>query len=279
MTFVSALSDDALADETLRSIATRSQGNAFFCEELIAAYGTAVPTGLSDLLLSRVERLGRDAQRVVRAASGAGGEVEHSVLQAVAELDDLDEALREAVQHNVLVTAERGYTFRHALLREAVYEDLLPEERFQLHARYARVVTSPASLAYHALQGHDLPTAFQGVGAGGRHGRRAARPGRSRHHVEQALRFFGAATGSGSARDIRRSAWPPAWRSRPGKPTGPSLTPDPRSRWPISTWSPGPRHAPVGDADPDGDGVGGDRRRCQRGVGAGPDRPRVRNRA
>ncbi|MEV6609347.1 AAA family ATPase [Kutzneria sp. NPDC051319] len=192
MTFVSALSDDALADEALRNIATRSQGNAFFCEELIAAYGTAVPTGLSDLLLSRVERLGRDAQRVVRAASGAGGEVEHSVLQAVAELDDLDEALREAVQHNVLVTAERGYAFRHALLREAVYEDLLPGERFQLHAKYARVVTSPASLAYHALQSHDLPTAFKASVQAADMAVELRAPAEALHHVEQALRFFGA---------------------------------------------------------------------------------------
>ena len=197
MTFVSALSDDALADETLRSIATRSQGNAFFCEELIAAYGAAVPTGLSDLLLSRVERLGRDAQRVVRAASGAGGEVEHSVLQAVAELDDLDEALREAVQHNVLVTAERGYAFRHALLREAVYEDLLPGERFQLHAKYARVVTSPASLAYHALQSHDLPTAFKASVQAADMAVELRAPAEALHHVEQALRFFGAVSDPG----------------------------------------------------------------------------------
>jgi DNA-binding CsgD family transcriptional regulator len=197
MAFVSALSDGGLADETLRGIATRSQGNAFFCEELIAAYGTAVPTGLSDLLLARVERLGRNAQLAVRAASGAGGEVEHSVLQAVAELSDLDEALREAVQHNVLVTAERGYAFRHALLREAVYEDLLPGERVRLHSQYARVVTSPASLAYHALQSHDLPTAFRASVQAAEEAVELRAPAEALHHVEQALQLFGAVSDPG----------------------------------------------------------------------------------
>ncbi|MFC0547235.1 helix-turn-helix transcriptional regulator [Kutzneria chonburiensis] len=192
MAFVSALSDGGLADETLRGIAARSQGNAFFCEELIAAYDTAVPTGLSDLLLARVERLGSNARLVVRAASGAGGEVEHSVLQAVAELTDLDEALREAVQHNVLVTAERGYAFRHALLREAVYEDLLPGERVRLHSQYARVVTSPASLAYHALQSHDLPTAFKASVQAAEEAVELRAPAEALHHVEQALQLFGA---------------------------------------------------------------------------------------
>jgi DNA-binding CsgD family transcriptional regulator len=197
MAFVSALSDGGLADETLRGIAARSQGNAFFCEELIAAYDTAVPAGLSDLLLARVERLGRNARLAVRAASGAGGEVEHSVLQAVAELDDLDEALREAVQHNVLVTAERGYAFRHALLREAVYEDLLPGERVRLHSQYARVVTSPASLAYHALQSHDLPTAFRASVQAAEEAVELRAPTEALHHVEQALQLFGTVTEPG----------------------------------------------------------------------------------
>ncbi|WP_184862222.1 AAA family ATPase [Kutzneria kofuensis] len=192
MAFVSALSDSALPDETLRGIVDRSQGNAFFCEELIAAYGSSVPAGLSDLLLARVERLGRNAQQVVRAASGAGGEVEHSALQAVTQLDDLDEALREAVQHNVLVAADHGYAFRHALLREAVYEDLLPGERVRLHAHYARVVTSPASLAYHALQSHDLPTAFKASVQAAEEAVELRAPAEALHHVEQALQLFGA---------------------------------------------------------------------------------------
>ena len=38
---------------------------------------------------------------------------------------------------NVLVAGEGHYAFRHALLGEAVYDDLLPGERVRLHAAYA----------------------------------------------------------------------------------------------------------------------------------------------
>jgi len=197
MAFVSALSDGALSAATLRGIADRSEGNAFFCEELTAAYGNGVPAGLTDLLLARVERLGRNARRVVRAASGAGGEVEHSVLQAVTDLDELEDALREAVQHNVLVAADNGYTFRHALLREAVYGDLLPGERVRLHAGYARLVTTPASLAYHAMQSHDLPAAFAASVQAAEQAAALHAPAEALHHVEQALQLFGTVSDPG----------------------------------------------------------------------------------
>ncbi|MFI9386307.1 AAA family ATPase [Kutzneria sp. NPDC052558] len=194
MAFVSALSDGTLPEATLRGIAERSEGNAFFCEELIAAYGDGVPAGLTDLLLARVERLSRNARVVVRAASGAGAIADYEALLAVTELglDDLDEALRESVQHNVLVTTDDGYSFRHALLREAVYGDLLPGQRVRLHASYARLVTTPASLAYHAMQSHDLPAAFAASVKAAEQAAVLLAPAEALHHVEQALQLFGA---------------------------------------------------------------------------------------
>ena len=56
-----------------------------------------------------------------------------------------------------------GYAFRHALLAEAVYDDLLPGERVRLHAAYAAALLRPArrgtaaELARHARAAHDLP--------------------------------------------------------------------------------------------------------------------------
>jgi tetratricopeptide (TPR) repeat protein len=50
-------------------------------------------------------------------------------------------ALREAVTEQVLVTDQDGsFRFRHALLREVVYEDLLPGERGDLHLTLARLL-------------------------------------------------------------------------------------------------------------------------------------------
>ena len=74
----------------------------------------------------------------------------HELLAAVVDLDQLglDAALRAAVESNVLVpVGADGYAFRHALLAEAVYDDLLPGERVRLHGAYVAALlaaTSPA---------------------------------------------------------------------------------------------------------------------------------------
>src|SRR5699024_8354230 len=57
--------------------------------------------------------------------------------------------------------------FRHALLAEAVYDDLLPGERTRLHRACAkalaegRVPGAAAELARHARAGHDPVTAVR----------------------------------------------------------------------------------------------------------------------
>ena len=70
---------------------------------------------------------------MARAAAVAGSVVGHGLLEATAGLsdDELTRALREAIENNVLVQdpASEGYAFRHELLREALYEELLPGER------------------------------------------------------------------------------------------------------------------------------------------------------
>lgn len=194
--FVSTLADD-LPEETVRTIAERSEGNAFFCEELTAAYrsGTAVSSGLAELLLSRVDRLGRDAQLVARTVSGAGHTVADTTLRTVCELDEapLEDALREAVRHNVLVADGDGYAFRHALLREAVYDDLLPGERVRLHAGYARVAADEgtvATLAHHSFRSHDLATALSASVLAARQAERMRAPRESLRHLEQALQLW-----------------------------------------------------------------------------------------
>ncbi|MEO3843993.1 AAA family ATPase [Streptomyces sp. B22F1] len=134
------------ADDIFR----RSEGNPFFVEELSANPDCSLSESLRDLLLVRVERLTEPAQRVVRVAAEAGSHAEHALLAAVSGEgeDALLESLREAVAHNVLVPDEDGesYRFRHALLREAVRDDLLPGERSRLNRRYAEVLQADPTL-------------------------------------------------------------------------------------------------------------------------------------
>ena len=128
----------------LNDIVARAEGNAYYAEELLAASlsgdsrgPSALPAGLADLLLSRVEQLPDAAQRVLRAAAVAGRRADDELVRAASGLEagEYEDAVREAVTHQLLVPdGTEGYVFRHALLREAVYADLLPGERTRLHA-------------------------------------------------------------------------------------------------------------------------------------------------
>ncbi|KOV95358.1 helix-turn-helix transcriptional regulator [Streptomyces sp. NRRL B-3648] len=142
--------DPAQVDE----IYERSDGNAFFIEELAVAAAEGNHTGLTDslrdLLLVRVEALPESAQRVARIVAEGGSTVEYRLIAAVARLteDDLIEALRAAVGANLLTVtrAGDGYRFRHSLVREAVADDLLPGERSRLNRRYAEALEADPAL-------------------------------------------------------------------------------------------------------------------------------------
>ena len=144
----------------------RTEGNPLFVEELLYCDGE-LPESLRDLVLARVQRLPEATEDVLRIASAAGDRAGHALLSAVTGLDDngLEGALRPAVAANVLVADPDGYAFRHALIREAMYEDLLPGERGRVHARYAEAIANDPSLAagraaiqlaHHWYAAHDL---------------------------------------------------------------------------------------------------------------------------
>jgi predicted ATPase len=138
--------DGPVAPVLVGEILARSQGNPVFAEELLAAHreGARLPSALRDLVLARVEGLSEPAQRVLEAAAVAGTRVDHELLAAVVgqDAERLVGVLREAVGHHVLLVdqATGAYVFRHALVQEAVYDDLLPVQRAPLHAAYARAL-------------------------------------------------------------------------------------------------------------------------------------------
>ena len=143
-----------------------------------------------------MRRLPEDTQEVLRVASAGSGVTSDALLSAVTGLDadELTAAIRPAVAANVLVTSADGYSFRHALIREAVHADLLPGERAGVHTRFAPAIDADPALvsgradiekAHHWYSAHNttgaLASAWQAAVQAGRRRARgaagAARPG------------------------------------------------------------------------------------------------------
>ena len=187
----------------------RSEGNAFLIEEILAALGAGagpheLPATLRDVLLARAEQLPVQTLTLLRIAAAAGRSVPDRLLARVADLDDasLDAALRDAVEHHLLVIDEsgQGYRFRHALTRDAIYSDALPRERVRIHAAYAEALSAEpglvgaegsaaAALALHWSAAHDLPQALPAYVEAGRLAAAYA-PTEALRHLEQALELW-----------------------------------------------------------------------------------------
>jgi DNA-binding CsgD family transcriptional regulator len=130
---------------------------------------------LRELLLGNVHRLTADARAIVRIAAVIGLRAPRALLAAVSGLDDAraQAAARAAVDGGVLLADDdgRGYDFRHALLRQAVLDDLVPDERVALHRAIAQALdASPdtaigidriAELARHWDAAEDAPEALR----------------------------------------------------------------------------------------------------------------------
>jgi DNA-binding CsgD family transcriptional regulator/tetratricopeptide (TPR) repeat protein len=166
---VAAHSESPPPAELTGTIVSRSEGNPFFAEELLAAGQSGeLPRALRDLLLQRVERLDPPTQNLMRIAAAAGRDVAYPLLAAVAVLPERDvrESLRRAVEQGVLVADQTGgaFRFRHALLAEAVYATILPGEREDLHAGLAQELSrsgaTAAELALHWAAAGDVPEAL-----------------------------------------------------------------------------------------------------------------------
>jgi DNA-binding CsgD family transcriptional regulator len=188
----------------------RSGGNAYLVEELAGAVAAGgdpadLPPSLADVLLSRVDALTVNGQRLLRTASVAGRAVPDGLLAEVAGLDEAEllRALRETVDGHLLVVdpSGHGYAFRHALTRDAVYEDMLPGERVRLHAAYAAALdrdpdlggggdADASALAYHWYAALDLPRALPASVRAAARAAAAGAPAEALRLLERALEIW-----------------------------------------------------------------------------------------
>ncbi len=116
--------------------------------------------------------------------------------------DELALALREAVEAQLIVVGrDERYGFRHALIREVIYDDLLPGERAELHLRLARKLESTlgeedhmairaAAVAHHYNAAGDQPQALRSAVAAARSVERGGTPGAAAALLDRALALW-----------------------------------------------------------------------------------------
>jgi DNA-binding SARP family transcriptional activator/DNA-binding GntR family transcriptional regulator len=203
-TLVAATVEDP---EVAATVCARSEGNPFFAKELAAAAARGeheLPQALHELLLAEIARLDADSRALLRVVAAAGRDVPYKLLAAVMQRPEgsIVDALRQAVEHHVLVPdrSSGSFRFRHALFAEAVYATLLPGEREDLHARLAgALMHDPALAASRALAGelaqhwvaagepvHALEASLQAA----RDAQAVSGLGEALHYLEQVLELW-----------------------------------------------------------------------------------------
>jgi class 3 adenylate cyclase/tetratricopeptide (TPR) repeat protein len=148
---------EALAD----LVAEKAEGNPLFAEELLGylqeegrvhagdggivfeAGDSGLPVGLENLLMDRVDRLDEGPRAALEAAAVIGRRFPPGLVGRVAGHDGaVAEHLRVLEGHELILPAGDGddYEFKHALMRDAIYESLLSARRAELHGRAAEAV-------------------------------------------------------------------------------------------------------------------------------------------
>jgi class 3 adenylate cyclase/tetratricopeptide (TPR) repeat protein len=169
-TLLHELIDDGLSPDLEEVVLSRAEGNPFFVEEIVRSLlesGTSdteapsIPSNVSALLTSRIDRLESASKLVVQLASVFGREFEFDELAAlVGDIDDTEHALSDLLSRDLIVERsripDREYSFRHALIQETAYSTVLLKDRRSLHAQVADYLSGrrfdPQEMARHLIE-------------------------------------------------------------------------------------------------------------------------------
>jgi predicted ATPase len=163
----------ALPNKVVEDVCTRTGGVPLFVEEvtrLLLERGEqggseTIPASLQQSLTARLDRLG-SAREVAQIGSVIGRDFSYVLIRAAAGIEDapLQAALDRLAEADILlvqgIPPDADYRFKHALVQDAAYENLLKSRRQVLHRRMgetlrdslAATAAEPEILAHHFTQ-------------------------------------------------------------------------------------------------------------------------------
>jgi predicted ATPase len=182
-----------LFPESLRAlIVDRAGGNPLYLEEVVRAlvaagvlvrdgltwYCTAaaataqVPATLHGLLLARLDRLDAAERQVIQEAAVIGPRFDVSLLTAISARPAAVDAALDALAGVDLVTPGPDYRFRHGLIQEIVYQNILVARRTDLHTRVATTLEAEGAAGPESLERLEALGHHWALGADKRRGAR-----------------------------------------------------------------------------------------------------------
>jgi predicted ATPase len=166
----SLLDVDELPEEVLRLVFGKTEGNPLFVEEVVRTLleeggliriearwvigreiaKLEIPDNLKRLVLARVDRLDNEPKRIVRVASVIGRQFMIRVLDRVLDKSPHYEKSQLLIHlstleatdliHLLVSRPDVMYSFKHALIHEAIYESVLKADRRVLHRAVAQAL-------------------------------------------------------------------------------------------------------------------------------------------
>jgi DNA-binding CsgD family transcriptional regulator/tetratricopeptide (TPR) repeat protein len=179
-----------LPAETLAAIYGLTEGNPFFLEEILKSLATAetrlpeigsgteawvqgrldelrLPRSIQGAVGQRLDQLGKAARQVASLAAVAGRRFDFGLLQQITGHgeQELLTLMKELIATQLVVEeSEEQFAFRHALTRQAIYQQLLLRERKALHRTVAEAMEGLYAPALDARLA-DLAAHFYAAGA------------------------------------------------------------------------------------------------------------------
>ncbi len=184
---------DTLPEDVLEEVINRTEGIPLFIEELsksllegMVSAGSSenssqlakkdIPTSLHDSLLSRLDRLPGKSRLIAQLAAVIGRQFSFDLLEQVADYkdknlyQDLTPLLESQLVYQDKAPPSAVFSFKHALVRDVAYENLLQSDRIDIHKRIARAIednypeiikNTPELVARHYTEGKEYERAVQ----------------------------------------------------------------------------------------------------------------------